>query len=288
MRRFAVVMAGAVVATASMAVAGTAGAAHTPKPPVSTVTSVSPDHGPTTGGTMVKIKGKNLVTASAVTFGGVAATFEIDGHAVLATSPGGTGTVEVQVTTSDGTTALNPPADDFTYETDTPTISKVAPGSGTANGGTKVTIGGANLTGAYEVDFGTTPSPSVTAESDHAVVAVTPPGSVGEVPVTVITPSGSSPSDPAAHFTYRLVAPKVTSVSPDSGTAGTQVTIQGQRFSKATAVDFGGVGATFTINSGRSITATVPAGSGTVTVTVTDANGTSVADPPATNFTYTG
>ena len=81
------VVVGALAATGFLAVLGSASAsAH--KAPQTTVTSVSPQHGPTGGGTFVVIKGKNLVGATAVTFGTTpAAAFTPRGNEVVATAP---------------------------------------------------------------------------------------------------------------------------------------------------------------------------------------------------------
>jgi hypothetical protein len=80
-------------------------------------------------------------------------------------------------------------------------------------------------------------------------------------------------------------APRVTSVSPASGSAvgGTSVAITGTGFTGATTVSFGGAAATsYVVASDNSITAVTPATSaGTVDVTVTTAGGAntpSVAD----------
>ncbi|MET8629840.1 IPT/TIG domain-containing protein [Kitasatospora sp. NPDC004669] len=63
--------------------------------------------------------------------------------------------------------------------------------------------------------------------------------------------------------------PVIDSVSPVSGAAGSVVTLTGSGFSGATAVRFGAVVASsFKTVSDTQITATVPAGSGTVQVTV--------------------
>ena len=81
----------------------------------------------------------------------------------------------------------------------------------------------------------------------------------------------------------------VTGISPAYGplAGGTTVTITGAGFQNATAVDFGTVAASsFTIDSDSQITATSPAGSGTVDVTVVFPAGTSVAFP-GDQFTYT-
>jgi outer membrane protein assembly factor BamB len=82
--------------------------------------------------------------------------------------------------------------------------------------------------------------------------------------------------------------PVVGGVSPSSGpvAGGTSVTISGNNFSGATGVSFGSAAAAFTINSATQITATSPAGSGTVDVRVTTGAGTSPA-VAADQFTYT-
>ena len=72
------------------------------------------------------------------------------------------------------------------------------------------------------------------------------------------------------------------------GAAGAVVTINGSGFTGATEVKFGSVAAAeFTVDSDTKITATAPAGSGTVHVTVTTAEGTS-AESDDGLFTYLG
>ncbi len=86
----------------------------------------------------------------------------------------------------------------------------------------------------------------------------------------------------------QVPSPSVTSISPNSGptAGGTPVTITGNNFLRATAVQFGGTAATsFTVNSATAITATAPAGSGTVDVTVTNSSGTSATNA-VDQFTY--
>ncbi|MFH9355696.1 IPT/TIG domain-containing protein, partial [Kitasatospora sp. NPDC017646] len=63
--------------------------------------------------------------------------------------------------------------------------------------------------------------------------------------------------------------PVIDSISPATGAAGSVVTLTGSGFSGVTAVRFGAVASSsFTVVSDTQITATVPAGSGTVQVTV--------------------
>src|SRR5262245_7364533 len=82
--------------------------------------------------------------------------------------------------------------------------------------------------------------------------------------------------------------PTVTNVNPNTGptSGGTSVTITRTNCSGATAVSFGGnAAAPFSVNSATQITATAPAGVGTVDVTVTTAGGTS-AISSSDRFTY--
>src|SRR5215831_13944634 len=82
--------------------------------------------------------------------------------------------------------------------------------------------------------------------------------------------------------------PTVTNVNPNTGptSGGTSVTITGTNFSDATAVSFrSNAAGSFTVNSATQITATSPAGVGTVDVTVTTAGGTS-AISSGDRFTY--
>jgi hypothetical protein len=82
-------------------------------------------------------------------------------------------------------------------------------------------------------------------------------------------------------------APLVTGVSPDLGSlsGGTTVTITGAGFTGATAVDFGNTPVSVIVNSPTQITASSPAGTGTVDVTVTGPGGTSLTSP-SDQFTY--
>ena len=87
-----------------------------------TVTSVSPSQGSTNGGTSVTINGTYLITGlvQSVYFGADAASFDVSSpDLVTATAPvESAGTVNVTVTTTDGTSAMTS-ASQFTYTTPT-------------------------------------------------------------------------------------------------------------------------------------------------------------------------
>jgi hypothetical protein len=79
------------------------------------VTNVNPNSGPPGGGTTVTITGTQFVLVTAVSFGGNAAAFTVNNpNQITATSPPGTGTVDVRVTAAGGTSAVTA-ADRFTY-----------------------------------------------------------------------------------------------------------------------------------------------------------------------------
>ncbi len=83
-------------------------------------------------------------------------------------------------------------------------------------------------------------------------------------------------------------APRVTGISPASGASGTVVTITGTNLTGATAVSFGpgNNATTFSVTNATTVTATAPAGSGTVDVQVTTPGGTSQVQT-LDWFTYT-
>jgi hypothetical protein len=85
----------------------------------------------------------------------------------------------------------------------------------------------------------------------------------------------------------QAAAPTVLSFLPLTGPVGTSVAITGLGFndgSPITAVTFNGTSALFTIDSGVQVTATVPAGATSGTISLTDAEGTSGS---LTSFTVT-
>lgn len=80
------------------------------------VLALSPAAGTSAGGTSVVISGTDLVDASSVTFGSSPAAFLVNSPSqITATSPPGTGTVDVVVSTPVGTSEIGS-SDQFVYE----------------------------------------------------------------------------------------------------------------------------------------------------------------------------
>ncbi len=192
-----------------------------------TVTTVSPALGSTAGGTSITITGTGFTNSTIVAFGTTVVTDLVIDSAtqITVTSPAGTGTSDVTVINTGGTSSVSA-VDQFTYVAG-PLISGVSPASGPTAGGTSVTITGAGFTGATAVYFGTTPASNFVTNSDTEITASIPPGT-NTVNVTVVTPAGTSPVFSADQFTYGN-APLVTGVSSSTGplAGGTTVTITG-------------------------------------------------------------
>jgi hypothetical protein len=173
--------------------------------PQPAVTSVLPNSGPVSGGSAVTISGANLSSPTAVTFGGVAATSfaSVSATSVTAVSPPSTKgqTVDVEVTTAGGTSAVAPPGDQFTY-TLGPVITGISPNGGPPAGGTVVTISGEQLSGSTSVDFGSTPATTFTVNSATSITATSPAGT-GVVHVVVTSPTGVSSNSAENEFSYK-------------------------------------------------------------------------------------
>ena len=83
-----------------------------------------------------------------------------------------------------------------------PLVTSLRSRSGPATGGTQVTISGTGFSGATAVRFGDTPARSFTVQSDTRIRAVSPAHDLGRTKVTVATPAGITPANPAATFEY--------------------------------------------------------------------------------------
>jgi hypothetical protein len=170
---------------------------------VPTVTGVSPAAGSQRGGAVVTLTGTNFYGPATVYFGGVKATAVtvVNTSTIVVTSPAATGTQNVRVVTSSGESATST-ADRFEYFPP-PTVTKVAPATGPAKGGTTVTISGIGFLAPAEVSFGGVPATKVVVYSANRIGAVSPAGTAGTANVTVTTPYGSSATSTLDHFTYQ-------------------------------------------------------------------------------------
>ncbi|HVB09820.1 MAG TPA: IPT/TIG domain-containing protein, partial [Bacillota bacterium] len=160
------------------------------------VTGLSPAVGDPSGGTSVIISGSGFTGATAVTFGGVAATGTVVSDSEIQVTappaPKGAGTsVDVQVQGQGGTSATGP-SDLFTYDGPLQGLT-ITPTSGPA--GTKVTITGSGLGSTTSVTFGSA-SAQFSVVSDSELTAVAPSGTDGTT-VHVTVTSAAGPNKPS-------------------------------------------------------------------------------------------
>ncbi len=198
-------------------------------PPVPTVTGVSPTSGSTAGGTTVTVTGTGFTGATAVKFGTVAGTGLVvnSSTSITITSPAeSASTVDVTVTTPGGTSATNPPGDQFMFVAPpVPTVTGVSPTSGSTAGGTTVTVTGTGFTGATAVKFGTVTGTGLVVNSSTSITITSPAESASTVNVTVTTPGGTSAVNaPADQFTFTVPSVVISAVGTLTSQTGTALT----------------------------------------------------------------
>jgi IPT/TIG domain len=171
-----------------------------------TVRKLSPKKGPAAGGTEVTITGTNFTEVTAVKFGSKEAIgFTVKSLDKLsATAPAGTtGTVDVTVTTVNGTSAITS-HDHFRYEA--PTVTSVTPNHGPRSGGTEVTIAGSGFepgSSGTLIKFGKVAATGVHCSSRSSCTAHAPASTKsGVVDVTATVSGKRSMRSGADHYTF--------------------------------------------------------------------------------------
>jgi photosystem II stability/assembly factor-like uncharacterized protein len=255
-------------------------------PPAPTMTGVAPATGPAIGGTTVTLTGTGFLSGATVKFDTTAATDVVVASAtsITATTPAhAPGVVNVTVTNTDAQSAIKTGA--FTYVA-APTLTTVAPASGSTVGGTAVTLTGTGFLAGATVALGGTAATGVAVGSATTITATAPSHAAGAVDVVVTNPDAQSATKASA-FTY-YAPPTLTAVSPASGptAGGTAVTLTGTGLRAGATVALGGTAATsVVVMSATSITATAPAhAAGVVDVVVS--NSDSQSSTLAGGFTY--
>jgi len=239
---------------------------------------ISPNQGSTGGGTVVTITGTNLSGATAVKFGTKPGTITANTPtSITVTSPSGSGTVGVTVTTPGGTS--NPLA---FYYIGAPFKAALSADSGPVAGGNTITITGTGLSTANNVAFGAN-SAAPTVVSDNTINVVVPAGAAGAVGVTITTAGGSNNG---LTYTY-VTTPTVTSIAPAAGptSGGTAATVTGTGLTTTQSVTVDGATAPFSVINDTELSIVTPPGTaGAVDVAVTTTGGTATV---AGGFTYT-
>jgi IPT/TIG domain-containing protein len=227
------------------------------------ITDITPNNGPTSGGTPLVIVGNNFGpnNSATVTFDGVPATVLDHNHTHISLiSPVGTGAATVQVN-------VDGQSDTATFNYDTPTIDSITPNHGPTTGGTAIVIVGNN--------FGTNQSVSVTfdgvpvtvLDNNHTHISLITPVGTGSA-IIQLTVDGKINST-----TFSYDSPSITTITPNSGptTGGTSLIIVGEHFGPngSATVTFDGVAATILTHNHTHILLETPHGTGSAVVQVT-------------------
>ncbi len=233
-----------------------------------TVRGVVPDAGPASGGQIVTVVGENLGGRNlSVTFDGEGLTVldQSDTTIVGRAPAGAVGSVDVQVSTADGTSTLR---DGYEYLPSVE-VDSIDPASGPVAGGTEVTITGSGFTQRSVVLFGPLRA-QVTEATETSLTVITPSGALGLTDVTVRVGNLTTIVPDGFEYTQTI---NIFGLNPAQGSiaGGTFVIIRGEGFAAAPeSVRFGTTPASeiaFIDNSTLSVRS--PAGrEGAVDVTV--------------------
>ena len=273
---------------------GGSGRGNPPPTPV-TVTSLAPA-GVNAGApaTILTVTGSGFVTSSVVQWNGTPlSTSYVSPTSLTANVPAAdlTSPSSVSVTVTNGAGAANSAAVSFTIgEQTAPMISTLAPTTVTAgNAAFQLVVTGTNFLPSATVEWNGSVIPTTFDSATQLTAQVTAAqvAAVASVPVTVL-------NDPAAGGTSNvvqlaIVAPSpvtVTSLTPaglNAGAPATVLTVTGSGFLTSSVVQWNGTSLTTTYVSATSLTATVPAADlispASVSVTVTNGSGAASSAP---------
>ncbi len=257
-----------------------------------TITAVTPNSGPVSGGTQIVITGAGfqpgVPPGTIVLIGASPATNVVvmDSTLISARTPAGTGpgARNVCVYNPDGGSVCISSA--FTYNPP-PTITNLTVTSGPTGGGTGLTVNGSGFLTGATVAFGGVAATvgTITASS---IPVTTPAHVLGAVSVVVTNPDGQAVTLPNG-FTYvpTAPAPTITSLTVTSGpiSGGTATTINGNNYQSGAVVTLGGTTATVGPITATTIAVTTPGHSaGPVTIVVINPDGQTVS--LASGYTY--
>jgi hypothetical protein len=212
-----------------------------------TITAITPESGPTTGGTQLTIQGTNFVPEAVLLIDGQPAlnlTYLGESLLTATTPPGAAGVAEVILNTGDGRSTDYPPG--FTYlapdspDLPQPTITAVSPTAGPQAGGTTVTVQGTLFVSGSVVVFDEALAAQTTFVSSTILTAVTPAHPAGLSDISVVLPDARRVTLADAYEFQAPPIPTISSIAPANGpiAGGTPVTIQGSGFSAGTQVFF--------------------------------------------------
>src|SRR6266851_5008156 len=162
--------------------------------PAPTVSSISPTSGSGSGETAVTITGTGFLSGATVSIGGTATGVNVvSSTSITATTPAhSTGAVNVVVTNTDSQAGTLTNGYSYGPSNPAPTVSVISPATGTAAGGTSVTITGTGFLTGATVKLGGTAATNVNVVSGTSITATTAAHSAGAVSVVVTNTDSQS------------------------------------------------------------------------------------------------
>ncbi|GGK88503.1 hypothetical protein GCM10011405_40330 [Rufibacter glacialis] len=221
--------------------------------PAPVITSLDPDRAQV--GAAIIVNGSNLKGVTTITFGGVLAPEynDNDGNALVVYVPEGAKSGDLVVTTPGGSARST-----FTVIAPVPNITDFTPKRGPA--GTLVTVRGLNFTRNGGLLFKNATGDYISSEDYEFVNSTEIRGKVPAKAVTgliAVKDDNNAIAESDENFIRTYVAPDIIAVSPNSGPAGTVVSISGTDLTNIISVSFNGAPATFN-ETETGLTATVP------------------------------
>lgn len=259
--------------------------------------SITPNSGPTAGGTAITITGQNFIQGTKLYFNSTELTVKsLQSNQITSVTPKWTTGEKVDVKIVDiyGREQILTAAFEYISPPPppVPTITSVTPAEGALAGGYIVIIKGTNFDSAAKVTIGGKDAASL-YYGPTEVRATVPASTVsGAVDVKIVNGTGEQ-AVLVNGFTYlappTVPAPTITSITPSEGlmTGGYTVSIKGTNFDSGAKVTFGSVAAETTYYGSTEVRAKVPASStaGKVNVKLVNGNGQEVV--VVDGFTYT-
>lgn len=209
-------------------------------------------------------KGSNIVK-----FGSIVATVTeaTATRLVVTVPPGISGTVPVTVTNQGKQSNF------ANFEVEQKVVALSAPGGKPGESLTLTISGFDATTSSPEVVFSNGVAAAVTGTTPGTITVTIPEGAATG-PITVTPQQGQALKSPV----FTLNQPVITSLTPESGSPGTLVTVTGANFTGATAVTVNGVPVNqLTVVDDQTLTFKVPAGATTGPVQVTTPLGTATS-----------
>lgn len=235
------------------------------------VTDFNPGDGPP--GTTVTLDGFHFDNATAVLFNGATGNnFNPAQNSISVQVPGNAMSGPLTVVSSLGTSFNFTTTSNFYV---TPTITGFS--TNAAPVGSNIVVVGTSFLSASQVSFNGTAAISF-AVTNNTNIFVTVPTNATTGPIAVTTPAGTVES--LAIFTVR---PRITGFTPNTGRAGTNITVTGLNLFGVTSLLVGGASATFSNVQYGSVGAVVPSGVTNGPITIVTTNGTATS---GTNLFY--